>query len=233
MKNWITNWKNLRSRILTFDIKNFFDFETMFVEKILLVDRKWTSTFCDNWVLQKKTIAKNVYFEETIREYKNVVKKRLKIIEHVNVVLFQNSSQSQSQSQKSTFSISTKSDRSEKRQCSCVVMHDWENYEHIVKFVKSSNWKCNQQKRKWLRDAILKSRKLFFSIKKIIDIDILNDIQTDDCYKKNNNDNNNKKIDNEKTANDDISNVKFANMTNLRSFKYASVFIYKTFNNLL
>jgi hypothetical protein len=45
---WITNWENLRSRILTFDIKNFFDFETMFVEKLLIVDRKWTSTFCDN-----------------------------------------------------------------------------------------------------------------------------------------------------------------------------------------
>jgi hypothetical protein len=45
---WITNWKNLRNRILIFDIKNFFDFETMFVEKFLIVDRKWTSTFCDN-----------------------------------------------------------------------------------------------------------------------------------------------------------------------------------------
>jgi hypothetical protein len=45
---WITNWENLKSRILTFDIKNFFDFETMFVEKFLIVDRKWTSTFCDN-----------------------------------------------------------------------------------------------------------------------------------------------------------------------------------------
>jgi hypothetical protein len=45
---WITNWENLKSRILTFDIKNFFDFETMFVEKFLIVNRKWISTFCDN-----------------------------------------------------------------------------------------------------------------------------------------------------------------------------------------
>jgi hypothetical protein len=45
---------------------------------------------------------------------------------------------------------------------------------------------------------------------------------------------NDKKSDNEKkTAKNDISNVKFANMTNLKSFKYANIFINKTFNNLL
>jgi hypothetical protein len=36
-----------------------------------------------------------------------------------------------------------------------------------------------------------------------------------------------------KTAKDDISNIKFANMTNLKIFKYANMFINKTFNNLL
>ncbi len=84
-----------------------------------------------------------------------------------------------------------------------------------------------------MRNAILKSRKFFFLIKKIIDIDILNDIKTEDCFKKSNNNNNDKKSDSEKTAKDDISNVKFANMTNLRSFKYANMFINKTSNNLL
>ncbi len=87
---WVTNWKNLRNRILIFDIKNFFDVETMFVEKFLIVDRKWASTFCDNWIMQKRTIEKNIHFEETIREFRNVVKKKLKIIEHVNVITLQN-----------------------------------------------------------------------------------------------------------------------------------------------
>jgi hypothetical protein len=108
-------------------------------------------------------------------------------------------------------------------------MHDLKKCEYIVKSARSSNWKCNQQEIKWLRNAILKSRELFFVIKKIIDINILNDIKTEDCYNKNNND---KKSDNEKTTNNDISNVKFANMTNLKSFKYANMFIKKTFNNL-
>jgi hypothetical protein len=109
-------------------------------------------------------------------------------------------------------------------------MHDLKKCKYIVKFVRSSNWKCNQQERKWLRDAILKLRELFFFIKKIIDINILNDIKTKDCYNKSNND---KKSNNEKTANDDISNVKFVNMTNLKSSKYANMFIKKTFNNFL
>jgi hypothetical protein len=42
---------------------------------------------------------------------------------------------------------------------------------------------------------------------------------------------NDKKSNNEKkTAENDISNIKFANM-NLKSFKYANIFINKTFNN--
>ncbi len=92
--------------------------------------------------MQKRTIKRNVHFEETIHEFKNVVKKRLKIIEHVNVVILQNQSQSQSQSQskKSTFSISSESDKNEKRQCLCDVMHDLlKNCEHVVKSIKSLN----------------------------------------------------------------------------------------------
>ncbi len=74
--------------------------------------------------MQKRTTERNVHFEETTREFKNVVKKKLKTIEHANVIILQNQSQSQSQSQKSTFSISTEDEKSEKRQCSCEVIHD-------------------------------------------------------------------------------------------------------------
>jgi hypothetical protein len=45
--------------------------------------------------LQKRATLRNVHFEETIREYKNFVKNNLKIVEHANVVIFQNQSQSQ------------------------------------------------------------------------------------------------------------------------------------------
>jgi hypothetical protein len=74
--------------------------------------------------LQKKTIEKNVHFAKTIRKYKNVVKKNLKIVEHANVVIFQN--QSQSQSKKSTLSIYSDhhDDEDKTRQCIYDCMHD-------------------------------------------------------------------------------------------------------------
>ncbi len=76
----------------------------------------------------------------------------------------------------------------------------------------------------------MKFLKKNFVIKKFINIDILNDIKTKNCHKKNKID---KKIDNEKTINDNILNVKFVNMLNLRSFKYANMFINEMFNNFL
>ncbi len=78
----------------------------------------------------------------------------------------------------------------------------------------------------------MKSRNLFFVITKMINIDILNNINTE-RYKSKKKDNNEKKTDNKKKTNVNISNVKFANMRNSKSFKYASMFIDKTFDNFL
>jgi hypothetical protein len=181
IKIWIRNWKNLRSRILSLNIKNFFDSETMFVEKFLTANRKWIFMFCDNWILQKRATLRNVHFEETIREYKNAAKKRLKIVEHVNVVILQN--QSQSQSKKSTSSIcSDHHENSDKtRQCIYNCMHDWNKCDHIFKSIKSSNWKCNSQERKWVKEAIKNNRWLYFKIKNMTNIDILDEIRSEDC----------------------------------------------------
>ncbi len=111
-------------------------------------------------------------------------------------------------------------------------MHDRNKCDHIFKSIKSSNWKCNSQEKKWARKAIKNSRWFYFRIKNMTNIDILNEIKSenDKNDKKNKND---KKIDNEKKSKDDISNFKFVNMTNMKSSKYASLFINKTFNNLL
>jgi hypothetical protein len=74
--------------------------------------------------MQKEAIEKNVHFEETIREYKNAAKQKLKIVKHVNAIIFQN--QSQSQSKKSTSSIcSDHHENNDKtRQCICDCIHD-------------------------------------------------------------------------------------------------------------
>ncbi len=62
-------------------------------------------------------------------------------------------------------------------------------------------------------------------------IDILNEIKSEDC-KNDKKDKNDKKKNNEKKSENDISNVKFVNITNMKSFKYTNLFINKTFNNL-
>ncbi len=204
----------------------------MFVEKFLTTNRKWVFMFCDNWILQKRATLRNVHFEETIREYKNFVKNNLKIVEHANVVIFQN--QSQSQWKKSTLSICSDhyDDENKTRQCIYNCMHDWNKCDHIFKSIKSSNWKCNSQEKKWIKKAIKNNRWFYFKIKNMTNIDILNEIKSKNCKndKKNKND---KKIDNEKKQENNISNVKFVNMTNMKLFKYASLFINKTFNNFL
>jgi hypothetical protein len=62
--------------------------------------------------------------------------------------------------------------------------------------------------------------------------DILDEIKSEDC-KNDKRDKNDKKTDSEKKSEDDISNVKFANMTNRESSKYANLSINKMSNNFL
>jgi hypothetical protein len=57
-------------------------------------------------------------------------------------------------------------------------------------------------------------------------IDILNEIKSEDC-KNNKKNKNEKKLIMKKKSKNDISNVKFVNMTNMKSSKYASLFTRK------
>ncbi len=86
------------------------------------------------------------------------------------------------------------------------------------------------------RNSIKKYRLIFNVINRIIDTNILNEIIVKNC--KNNKSNeknekskkNDKRINNNKHANNDTSNV---NMTSLKTSKYANMSIKKTLNNLL
>ncbi len=84
------------------------------------------------------------------------------------------------------------------------------------------------------RNTIKEYRSIFNVINRITNTNILNEITAENC--KNNKSNeknkeNDKRIDNNKHANNDTSNVKFVNMTSLKTSKYASMSIKKTFNN--
>jgi hypothetical protein len=67
--------------------------------------------------LQKKAIEKNIHFAKSIREYKNAVKKNLKIVEHANVVILQNQSQSQSKKSISSICSDHHDDKNKAQQC--------------------------------------------------------------------------------------------------------------------
>jgi hypothetical protein len=72
-------------------------------------------------------------------------------------------------------------DENTTRQCIYDYMHDWNKCDHIFKSIKSSNWKCNSQERKWTRKTIKNNRWLYFRIKNMTNIDILNEIKSEDC----------------------------------------------------
>ncbi len=75
----------------------------------------------------------------------------------------------------------------------------------------------------------------FKVISRIINTNILNKIIAEDCKNNKSNERNEKSKENDKRidkhANNDTSNVKFVNMTNLKISKYASMSTKKTFNN--
>jgi hypothetical protein len=89
------------------------------------------------------------------------------------------------------------------------------------------------------KTSIKKYQSSFKVISRIINTNILNEIIAKSCKnnktneKNEKNEENNEKIDNNKHANDNTSNVKFINMTRLKTSKYASMSIIKTLNNLL
>ncbi len=74
--------------------------------------------------MQKCATLRKVYFEKTIREYKNAATKNLKIVKHANVVILQN--QSQFESKKSTLLIDSNhyNNKDKKQQCIYECMHN-------------------------------------------------------------------------------------------------------------
>jgi hypothetical protein len=60
-------------------------------------------------------------------------------------------------------------------------MYDWNKCDHILKSIKSFNWKCNSQEKKWAKKAIKNNRWFYFKIKNMTNINILNEIKSKNC----------------------------------------------------
>jgi hypothetical protein len=70
VESWIIEWENLRLQMISLKLANMFDDDVIFVSEFLRAERKWASTFCDNWENQLKTAEKSVDFFKIIRAYK-------------------------------------------------------------------------------------------------------------------------------------------------------------------
>jgi hypothetical protein len=71
IEHWISEWKNLRSKMINQEIKDTFDNDAIFVHEFLRASKKWASIFCETWAIQHQTVKKDLNFFKTIRVYRN------------------------------------------------------------------------------------------------------------------------------------------------------------------
>ncbi len=72
VESWIAEWENLRLQMISLKLTNTFDDDVIFVSEFLRAERRWASTFCDNWENQLKTAEKLVDFFKITRAYRLV-----------------------------------------------------------------------------------------------------------------------------------------------------------------
>ncbi len=73
---------------MIFDIKNIFDFETMFDEKFLIADRKWISTFCDIELCRKERLKETFISKKRFASIKTLRKRNWKSLNMLMSSLF-------------------------------------------------------------------------------------------------------------------------------------------------
>jgi hypothetical protein len=73
VESWVIEWENLRLQMISLKLADTFDDDVIFVSEFLRAERRWASTFCDNWENQLKTAEKSVDFFKITRAYRLVV----------------------------------------------------------------------------------------------------------------------------------------------------------------
>jgi hypothetical protein len=73
VESWIVEWENLRLQMISLKLADTFDDDVIFVSEFLRAERRWVSTFCDNWKNQLETAEKSVDFFKITRAYRLVV----------------------------------------------------------------------------------------------------------------------------------------------------------------
>ncbi len=151
-EQWISDWENLRSKMINHDLKDTFNNDVIFVHEFLRASKKWASIFCETWIIQHEAAEKPLNFFKTTRAYRNACEAYLKdesslVRGHANATTLQDKTQDQAQgdeAQKSKNNNPTnkKDNRSKKRarKCVCGDIHEFEEYPYIVSSARASDW---------------------------------------------------------------------------------------------
>jgi hypothetical protein len=185
----VTEWENLRLQIISLKLTDTFDDDVIFVSEFLRAERRWTSTFCDNWENQLKSAEKSVDFFKVTRAYKLVVIREnstsssrdianaaiLQEItqDQVNNELFnQNEQNNKSKNKKHNYSINQNQKENDK--CICDETHSFKKCSYTVKFNRKRKWKEDKIVRDEMRNQIKKRLMIHRVISKVINTNILN-----------------------------------------------------------
>ncbi len=157
IEQWISDWKNLRSKMINHDLKDTFDNDVIFVHEFLRAGKIWASIFCETWIIQHEAAEKALNFFKTTRAYRNAYEAYLKdevsVRDHVNAVILQGKNQDQSaqrdeaQKSKNNNPSNKKDNLSKKRarKCVCDEIHEFDKCSYIVSSTRKPDWTKNKK----------------------------------------------------------------------------------------
>jgi hypothetical protein len=193
VESWVVKWENLRLQMISLKLADIFYDDVIFVSEFLRAERRWASTFCDNWENQLKTAEKSVDFFKITRAYRLVVIRENSTSSSRAIVnaatlqgviqnesFNQNEQSNKSKSKKHNHSINQNQKDDDK--CICDEMHSFKKCSYIVKFNRKKEWKKDKNVRNQMREQIKKRLMIHRAIRHITDTNILNEL--DDSYKK-------------------------------------------------
>jgi hypothetical protein len=185
IEQWISEWENLKIEMINQKLKNTFDNDVIFVHEFLRASKRWTFVFCDIWIIQHQAVEKSLNFFKIICAYKNAYENFLRNEKSIKDMIETVTLQSIDQNQINSHICTKKSDEKHKNKiCICDQIHLFSQCSYIVSVNKTSRWKKNIKTRNETRQKIQQKLYMFHSIKRAVDINILDEMISSSKRKK-------------------------------------------------
>ncbi len=178
IEQWISEWENLKIEMINQELRDTFDNDVIFVHEFLRASKRWAFVFCEIWIIQHQTIERFLNFFKITRAYRNAYENFLrndKVKDMIDAITLQSVDQDQVD-----LHICTKNDKDEDKHkdkfCICDQIHLFSQCSYIVSVNKTSEWKENFKMKNETRQKIQTKSFMIYSIKRIVDINILNEL---------------------------------------------------------